>query len=200
VSERLLRYLAIMEFDKPAMLPVPKGSSPEVWGANMVYRHSALQALGGFDTRLGPVGRRRHCGEDVDIVQRMLQSGRAMAYDPALTVFHRVPRARVRHAYFRKVMWDMGEGEALAAADPPSGPRLLGVPRWRLRLLARLAVQSTLRTMARRPGAFDDLLDCVGAAGVTWGQFKRAVQERRMRGVTERPSPAGAVPAVRPPR
>ena len=199
-SERLLSYLAIMEFDKPVMLPVSEGSSPQVWGANMVYRRSALQTLGGFDTRLGPVGGRRYCHEDVDIVQRMLQSGRAMAYDPALTVFHRVPRARLRHAYFRRVMWDMGEGESLAAADPPSGPRLLGVPRWRFRLLARLAVHSTLRTMARRPGAFDDLLNFVRASGVTWGQFKRAVQERRMRGVTGRPSPAGAVPAVRPPR
>jgi glycosyltransferase involved in cell wall biosynthesis len=199
-NPRLLDYLAIMDFDRPAMLPVRWGSYPQVWGANMVYRRSALLALGGFDTRLGPVGGRRYCGEDTDIVQRMLQSGRAMAYDPALTVFHRVPRARLRRAYFRRVMWDMGEGEALAAADPPSGPSLFGVPRWRFRLLARLAVHSTLRTMVRRPGAFEDLLDCVRAAGVTWGQFKRAVQERRRRGVTERPGPAGAVPIVRPPR
>jgi len=166
----------------------------------MVYRRSALQALGGFNTRLGPVGGKRYCEEDVDIVQRMLQSGRPMAYDPALTVFHRVPRARLRHAYFRRVMWDMGEGEALAAADPPSGPSLLGVPRWRFRLLAQLAVQATLRTMVRRPEAFDAQLNCVCAAGVTWGQFKRAVQERRMRGVTERSRPAGAVPPARPPR
>ena len=199
-SERLLAYLAIMEFDKPVMLPVPKGSYPQVWGANMVYRRSALLALGGLNTRLGPVGGKRYCEEDVDIVQRMLQSGRAMAYDPALTVFHRVPRARLRHAYFRRVMWDMGEGEALAAADPPSGPSLLGVPRWRFRLLAQLAVRATLRTMARRPEAFDAQLNCVCAAGVTWGQFKRAVQERRMRGVTERSSPAGAAPPARPPR
>lgn len=196
-SPRLLGYLAIMDCDRPTMLPVPGGSYPKVWGANMVYRRSALLALGGFDTRLGPVGGRRYCDEDVDIVRRMLQSGRAMAYDPGLTVFHRVPRARLRHAYFRRVMWDMGEGEALAAANPPSGPRLLGVPRWRFRLLARLAFHSALRAAARRPEAFDDLLDCVGAAGVTWGQFKRAVQKRRMRGGTERPSPAGAVPAVR---
>lgn len=199
-STRLLDCLAIMDFDRPVMLHVPGGGRPQVWGANMVYRRSALLTLGGFDTRLGPVGGRRYCDEDVDIVRRMLQSGRAMAYDPALTVFHRVPRARLRHAYFRQVMWDMGEGEALSAADPPSGPSLLGVSRWRFRLLARLAVHSTLRTVARRPEAFDDLLDCVRVAGVMWGQFKRAVQKRRMRGVTERPSPTGAIPAVRPPR
>ena len=200
-NRRLLDYLAIMDFDRPAMLPVPVGSYPQVWGANMVYRRTALQALGGFDTALGPVGGRRFCDEDVDIVRRMLQSGREMAYDPALTVFHRVPRARLRRAYFRRVMWDMGEGKALAAADPPSGPRLLGVPRWRFRFLGRLVVRSTLRTIAHRPGAFEDMLNCVRAAGMIWGQFKRAVQERRMmRGATERPSPSRAAPAVRAPR
>jgi len=199
-SERLLSYLAIMRFDKPVMLPVPVGGSPQVWGANMVYRRSALLALGGFDPRLGPVGGKRYCDEDVDIVRRMVQSGRGMVYDPALTVFHRVPRARLRRSYFRRVMWDMGEGEALAATDVSSGPSVLGVPRWRFRLLARLAAHSTLRTMARRPEAFYDLLDCVRAAGVTWGQFKRGVQERRMRGVTERPESAEAVRAVRSPQ
>jgi len=199
-SKRLLDYLAIMEFDKPAMLSVPNGSAAQVWGANMVYRRSALLALGGFDTRLGPLGNRRYIAEDTDIVRRMLQSGRAMAYDPVLTVFHRVPRARIRRAYFRKVMWDMGEGESLVAADLPSGPSLFGVPRWRFRLLARLAAHSTLHTLARRPEAFFDLLDFVYAAGVTWGQFKRGVQERRMRGVTERPDPAEPVPPLRPPQ
>jgi hypothetical protein len=112
----------------------------------------------------------------------MLQSGRAIAYDPGLTVFHRIPRARLRRAYFRQVMWDMGEGEALAAAEAPGGPRLLGIPRWRFRLMARLAVHSTVRTLARRPGAFDELLDCVHTAGVAWGQLKRAARERRVRG------------------
>ena len=199
-NRRLLDYLAIMDFDRPAMLPVPVGSYPQVWGANMVFRRSALQALGGFDTGLGPVGGRRYCDEDVDIVRRMLRSGRAVAYDPALTVFHRVPRARLRRAYFRRVMWDMGEGEALAAAEAPIGPRLLGIPRWRFRFMVRLAVNSTARTIARRPSAFDDLLDCVRAAGVTWGQLKRATRERRMRGVIERARPADGASAVRAPR
>ena len=199
-NRRLLDYLAIMDCDRPAMMPVPPGSYPQVWGANMVYRRSGLQALGGFDTRLGPVGGRRFCYEDVDIVRRMLQSGRAIAYDPALTVFHRVPRARLRRAYFRRVMWDMGEGDALAAVEAPVGPRLLGIPRWRIRLMVRLAASSTVRALARRPGAFEGLLDCVHAAGVTWGQLKRAARQRRMRGVTVGTGAGGGARAVRAPR
>jgi glycosyltransferase involved in cell wall biosynthesis len=31
-NPRLLDYLAIMDFDRPAMLPVPRGSYPQVWG------------------------------------------------------------------------------------------------------------------------------------------------------------------------
>jgi len=196
-SPRLRDYLAIMEYDRPAMMPIPAGKYPQVWGANMVYRRAALQALGGFDVNLGPVGGRRFCNEDVDTVRRMLQSGRAVAYDPGLTVFHRIPRARLRRAYFCRVMWDMGEGETLAAAEPPRGPRLLGIPRWRVRLMARLAVHSTVRTLAWRPGAFDELLDCAHAAGVAWGQLKGAARARRAL-VPQRP--AGAARAVRAPR
>jgi cellulose synthase/poly-beta-1,6-N-acetylglucosamine synthase-like glycosyltransferase len=129
-----------MDFDRPAMLPIPRGRYPQVWGANMVFRRSALQALGGFDTRLGPVGGKRYCAEDTDIVQRMLQSGRPVAYDPALTVFHRVPRARLRRAYFRRVMWDMGEGEVSRWQFCPAG-RASWSPALRFRLMARLAVR-----------------------------------------------------------
>src|SRR6266481_2999672 len=35
-SPRLLDYLAIMDHDRPAMMPVPAGKYPQVWGANMV--------------------------------------------------------------------------------------------------------------------------------------------------------------------
>ena len=150
-SQELLDCLAIMDFDKPAMLPVPPGRHPQVWGANMVFRRQALLALDGFDTRLGPVGGRRFCEEDCDIVRRMLAAGRSMAYDPALTVFHRVPRARLKRAYFRRVMWDMGEGRAFASVDLPLGRRLAGVQPWRLRYLARLFAHGAARIIRREP-------------------------------------------------
>jgi glycosyltransferase involved in cell wall biosynthesis len=193
-SQELLDCLAIMDFDKPAMLPVPPGRHPKVWGANMVFRRQTLLALDGFDTRLGPVGGRRFCEEDCDIVRRMLAAGRSMAYDPALTVFHRVPRARLKRAYFRRVMWDMGEGRAFASVDPPLGRRLAGVLHWRFRHLARLFAHGAARIIRRQPGAFEDSLECVREAGTTWGQVKRAVRERRERHAAERPSAAAASP------
>lgn len=195
-NRRLLDSLAIMDFDKPAMLPVPAGTHPQIWGANMVYRRSALVALGGFDPKLGPVGRRRFCAEDTDIVRRMLEAGRAMAYDPALTVYHRVPRARLRRAYFRRVMWDMGEGEALSTTAPLRGRRILGIPIRHLIRLAESAVESGLHSIAHRAEAFNEQLNCIYTAGYMWGQHRRAMRERR-EGRPGRPGAPATAPAVR---
>jgi hypothetical protein len=161
----------------------------------MVYRRSALLALGGFDVALGPVGSRRYSEEDIDIVRRMLEAGRPVVYDPDLVVFHRIPRARVTRAYFWRVMWDKGEGQALAGDDPPSSPTLAGVPRWRFRHLARLFGNSLFSVICRRAGAFGEVLDCAMAAGTTWGQMKRARRERQEGGGGEHPQPAHAVRA-----
>jgi glycosyltransferase involved in cell wall biosynthesis len=191
-SPRLLAYLAIMEVDSPARLPAP---GAEVWGANMVFRRETLRALGGFDVRLGPVGGRRYCEEDTEIVQRLLKAGRTVVYDPALAVFHRIPRARLRRAYFRRVMWDMGEGRARAANAPFPIRSFIGVPRWRFRFMARLFLTSAAHALRRRPGVFEEVLDCMLAAGTTWGEMKRALRGRRG---GRRPAPAA--PAARAPR
>jgi glycosyltransferase involved in cell wall biosynthesis len=198
-NRRLRDYLALMEHDAPAMLAVSGGRYPQIWGANMVFRRAALQALGGFDTMLGPVGQRRYVEEDCDLVRRMLQSGRRIAYDPALTVFHRIPQARMRRAYFLRAVWDMGEGQALAAG-PASGRRLFGAPLWRYRYTAWLFVRSALRIIARRPGIFDSALDCAAEGGTFWGHCKRVAQQRRGRGGTERSSRTAGAPPTRAPR
>jgi len=49
--------------------------------------------------------------------------------------------------------------------------------------MARMIARSTIRTLARRPGAFYEMLDCVYAAGVAWGQLRRTVRERQERGL-----------------
>src|SRR5499426_4665983 len=194
-TRRLRDALGIMDFDGFAKLPIPSGGHPQVWGANMVFRRSALLALGGFDVALGPVGSRRYSEEDIDIVRRMLEAGRPVVYDPDLVVFHRIPRARLTRAYFRRVMWDKGEGHALAASDSPPSATLAGVPLWRYRHLARLFGSSLFSVISRRAGAFDGVLDCTMAAGATWGQMKRARRERQHAGGGEHPRPANAVRA-----
>jgi len=56
-------------------------------GANMAFRTAALRAEGPFDEALG-TGTRSRGGEDVDMVVRMLISGRSLGYEPAAVTSH----------------------------------------------------------------------------------------------------------------
>lgn len=56
-------------------------------GANMAFRRSALQRLGGFDEALGP-GTPARAGEDVAIFIRLLAGGGRLAFEPAAYVRH----------------------------------------------------------------------------------------------------------------
>ena len=141
----LLARLAIMDFETGQLLSLPIGPKPQVWGANMAFRREALQKVGDFDPRLGVVGKKLYRGEEDDLIRRALRLGLKIAYDPALTVFHRIGPDRVRKAYFRKLFFDAGEGRALVT--PPDGAALP-----LRRAAAPLPAPAERRQMAR-PGA-----------------------------------------------
>ncbi|WP_369255609.1 glycosyltransferase family 2 protein [Geodermatophilus amargosae] len=56
-------------------------------GANMAFRATALRAQGPFDQALG-TGTPSRGGEDVDMVVRMLASGRVLGYEPSAITGH----------------------------------------------------------------------------------------------------------------
>jgi len=56
-------------------------------GANMAFRRSTLERLGGFDTALG-VGTPSLGAEDIDMFHRVLAAGLAIRYEPAALVWH----------------------------------------------------------------------------------------------------------------
>ncbi|MGR7024981.1 glycosyltransferase [Geodermatophilus sp. URMC 62] len=56
-------------------------------GANMAFRTAALRAQGPFDEALG-TGTPSRGGEDVDMVVRMLASGRSLGYEPGAVTSH----------------------------------------------------------------------------------------------------------------
>jgi len=62
---------------------IPSGA---IHGANMAFRRSALERIGGFDEQLGP-GTPFNC-EDADALTRVSLSGGSGAYDPRVTVHH----------------------------------------------------------------------------------------------------------------
>lgn len=168
---RLLHWLGVMEHARPAVLSLPLAFEPQVWGANMVFRRSVLEAAGGFDTRRGPVGARRFCDEDIEMVARLLGAGRRIVYDPALLVHHRVPAARLAPGHFRRVAWEAGIGRAADGVAGP-GPRLLGAPRWRYRQAVVSLLRCGARRLARRPADVAEEMNFLESAGAIWGGLR----------------------------
>lgn len=74
----------------------PEDVYDSVIGANMAFRRSALERLGGFDTRMGPGGM-GPSDEDTDLVYRTIRTGGRVRY---------VPEALVRHAHGRRTPAD----------------------------------------------------------------------------------------------
>ena len=116
--------------------PVPVELDGGRWlaGCNMAFARDDLEALGGFDERLGRAGESLLSMEDVALQRRLARAGRLPYYDPAITVRHHVVPERLSQAWVeRRVHWN---GVSAARALRLDGARL---PR-RLRLAARTLV------------------------------------------------------------
>jgi glycosyltransferase involved in cell wall biosynthesis len=84
-------------------------------GANMAFRRSALQSIGGFDEVLGAGGTLR-AGEDKDAVWRLLCDGLVGAYVPDAVVEHVLWRSRgqaVRLSYGYGLGWGALSAKAI---------------------------------------------------------------------------------------
>ncbi len=87
-------------------------------GANCAFRRETLDAIGGFDERLGP-GTAARAGEDADVLQRALRAGARGRYEPAAVVVHRQWRSRGQ-ALRRSFSYGLGQGTALARTGAAS--------------------------------------------------------------------------------
>jgi glycosyltransferase involved in cell wall biosynthesis len=168
-NRRPSRLLALMDYAQSAMLKLPLERQPQVWGANMAFRRSLFDRVGEFDPRRGIVGRRLLRGEESDLIERALNLGLKIAYDPTLTVFHRIGPDRTRKAYFRRLEFESARGEArLRPAGP--GPSFLGAPLARYRdAVTDLGRWAGLAFSGRR--RFDRELRCWSSLGSLSGHW-----------------------------
>ncbi len=168
---RLLRRLSIMDFEGSGLLALPLKRQPQVWGANMAFRRELLERVGGFDPRRGMIGRRLFRGEESDLIDRALALGSRIAYDGALTVYHRIGSDRMQKDYFRRLAFDSAEGDARATAFA-GGLTLRGAP---LSAYPRAFVAfwkwAALRVL-RRPGTFDQELRWLESKGALTGYWR----------------------------
>jgi GT2 family glycosyltransferase len=117
-------------------------------GANMAFTRDALQAIGGFDVRLGP-GRPTRGADDLDAFLRVLASGGSAVYQPDAVVRH-VHRRDLRglvHQYR-----DNGAGYAalLRKHELLGGPLGDAATRERRRWRRQRHVRGVLSAVARR--------------------------------------------------
>lgn len=142
-----------MDHAEPKLLELPVRGVPQVWGANMAFRRTAFEAIGGFDTRVGLRGRRLFRGEETNFVWRALAVGLRIAYVPSIVVEHRILPDRMQRSYFRRLAYDAGQSRAILL----HGRRrhaLLGAP-IRMYLLPARAIRWGWQLLRRHPEAFE---------------------------------------------
>jgi glycosyltransferase involved in cell wall biosynthesis len=170
-SKRLRESLALMESEESRLLSLPR-RLPTVWGPNMAFRREVFEKAGGFDPGRGIVGTKLYRGEEVNLIDRALDLGFRIAYEPALVVFHRIGPDRMRRAYFRRLFFDNAEGAARVAASETGRTGLRGAPRG----VFRTAVTGLPKWIGRRllgnPQAFEAQLAWLESLGSLSGYRK----------------------------
>ena len=107
-------------------------------GANLSFRKEAVTSLGGFRTDLGRTPGSLLMGEEIDLVERIRAAGGSTLYWPHAVVFHHPEAHRFSKRYLRRWSRNYGEWEYLRERERwGEEVRILGVPRWRYRSLAR---------------------------------------------------------------
>jgi GT2 family glycosyltransferase len=140
-------------------------------GANMAFRTSVLREIGGFDAVLG-TGTHARGGEDLDVCIRLLQAGRALAYEPRAIVWHRHPDSEPR---LRRQVFDYGTSlGAMLTKQLVTGPD-------RLRMISRAPralryfIHPDSRKNAGRGASFPRTLSLLERLGLCYGPVAYAI-------------------------
>ena len=168
----------VMEFSETRTLSFPMTGTPQVWGSSMAFRREALGAVEPFNPLRGVTGQRLWRGEEVEVLNRLLEQGRRVVYDPRIVVWHQISARRMERRYVRRLFFQTGEGESLAGRPMP-GPRVLGVPRWLVRAVVAHFLAYARARVRGRVDALDRELDLLEDAGRAWGLFRRHLSNSR---------------------
>ena len=114
---------------------IPAGTFVEpgvVQGANMAFRRTVLDAIGGFDPALGPGGVFNF--EDLDVASRACAAGVTGGFFPSPTVRHHHRRRDPAEIRALRRSYDHGRGAYFASLLLRPGTRRLAASAWRAAL------------------------------------------------------------------
>ena len=146
--------------------PQPLSRNRFPFGANMAFR-MADQARFPYQPTLGRRAGSLLGGEEVDLVQRMLDAGLTGRWVPTARVRHLIPADRQTTRYLRAYFFAQGQLQPPQSGDRV--PKLWGRPRW----LWRRAMEAEFSYRIRRLGSgpetwIGDLIE----ASMLWGQLR----------------------------
>ena len=97
--------------------PTERRPVRNVIGANMSFRRSVFEEVGGFDADIGRVGTRPVGCEETELCIRAgrTRAGAVVLYEPAARVLHAVPPARATWGYFVRRCFGEGLSKAVVA-------------------------------------------------------------------------------------
>jgi len=169
--------LGLMDYEESRLLTSPLGSWPQIWGGNMAFRRELFDRVGLFDPARGMRGNKFVRGEEVDLIRRAVEQGARAAYDPSITVFHRINRNRLKRRYFLKIEFDDTENET-RFLTAPTEQTFCGVPLWACRQLATEFWKCVGYMLLGRDDAFKQQLHWFSLLGRVSG-YAKAWQNRR---------------------
>lgn len=138
LTERFHGFLAVRtERSDDYPVTVPEHTP---FGANMAFKKSVFDRVGLFDTRRGRKGKVLASGEDGEMFERILASGRKVVFLGGSRVHHKVEAFRATKSYLRR--WRIQTSRNLAISKGiPGARRLCNIPLYLfpqfLRALAR---------------------------------------------------------------
>ncbi len=106
-----------------------------LWGVNLSFRKSVLEAVGGFDENLGRRGSELIAGEDTVLLKKIASLKKKIVYEPSAIVRHLIGPERLEWDYFLRHSIGMGKTNALVETRCRAAWQLLRVGRTLLNYL-----------------------------------------------------------------
>ena len=138
--------------------PYLNGSSPT--GPNCWIRRELFELGWRFDTTIGPEGRRRVSGSELEFFTRLSAKQIESVYVPSACVVHRIQPFQIQRSYLLKRGYASGRGFMRIFGYPRGTRRILGIPRYLYRQLAVAGLEAAACGPFQKATSFEHLMRC----------------------------------------